>query len=59
MTRSIRTGRETMFSTDTMMASSPLSIIRLMSRERRQDIEMLAVKNRNETECGFWSLRLK
>ena len=51
--------RETMFSTDTMMALSALSIIRLMSRERFQDIAMLAVKNRNETECGFWSLRLK
>ena len=41
------------------MASSALSIIRLMSRERLQDIEILAVKNRNETECEFWSLRLK
>ena len=57
-TRSIRT-RETMFSTDTMMALSALSIIRLKPWERCQDIAMLAVKNRNETECGFWSLRLK
>ena len=48
-----------MFSTDTMMALSALSSFRLMSRERCQDIAMLAVKNRNETECGFWSLRLK
>ena len=48
-----------MFSTDTMMALSAMSIIRLMSRERCQDIAMLAVKNRNETECGFWSLCLK
>ena len=48
-----------MLSTDTMMALSALSNIRLMSRERRQDIEMLAVKNRNETGCGFWSLSLK
>ena len=42
-----------------MMALSALSIIRLMSRECCQDIAMLAMKNRNETECGLWSLRLK
>ena len=48
-----------LFSTDTMMALCALSIIRLMSRKRRQHIELLAMKKRNETECGFWNLRLK